>query len=105
MFRNLIKSFHQLASTGKNMKVLKTSEDCAIKVASKLLGEEGIIISIPTDTIYGLACNANDHNAIKRLYEIKGRNEEKPVAICVSDYGDLKHWGTCSFIIISHLFN
>lgn len=90
LFRNLI---HQLASNRRvDMKVLKTSEGSAVKVAAQLL-REGKVIGIPTDTIYGLACSANDENAIKRLYEIKGRNEEKPVAICVSDYKDLKHWG------------
>lgn len=79
------------------MKVLKTSDECAIKVAAKLL-REGKVIGIPTDTIYGLACSANDQDAIKRLYEIKGRNEEKPVAICVSDYDGLKHWGQASHL-------
>lgn len=73
-------------------KILKASHEKSIAIASRML-EEGEVIGIPTDTIYGLAVSANDPKAIKRLYEIKGRNEEKPVAICVSDYADLKHWG------------
>lgn len=40
-----------------------------------------------------MSCSANNPEAIKRLYEIKGRNEEKPVAICVSDFDHLNHWG------------
>lgn len=76
----------------KNTKIMKTCESGAVKLASELL-KAGKVIALPTDTIYGLACSANDPEAIKRLYEIKGRNEEKPVAICVSDYNDLKHWG------------
>jgi tRNA threonylcarbamoyl adenosine modification protein (Sua5/YciO/YrdC/YwlC family) len=94
-FRNITKLFHQLASNSNldlKMKVLNTSDEKAVKEAAKLL-KEGKVIGIPTDTIYGLACSANDQEAIKSLYEIKGRNEEKPVAICVSDYSDLKHWG------------
>lgn len=51
------------------------------------------VIALPTDTVYGLACNANSEQAIQRLYEIKGRNEEKPVAICVADLEDFYHWG------------
>jgi len=73
-------------------KVVKTSEKGAVVLASELL-KAGQVIALPTDTIYGLACSATNHEAIRRLYEIKGRNEEKPVAVCVSDYSDLKHWG------------
>lgn len=76
----------------KTTKIMKTCEKNAVQLAAELL-KSGQVIALPTDTIYGLACSANDPEAIKRLYEIKGRNEEKPVAICVSDYADLKHWG------------
>lgn len=72
--------------------IMKTWEKGAVHLASELL-KAGHVIALPTDTIYGLACSANNPEAIKKLYEIKGRNEEKPVAICVSDYDDLKHWG------------
>lgn len=51
------------------------------------------VIALPTDTVYGLACNANSEEAIQKLYEIKGRNEEKPVAICVADLEDFYYWG------------
>lgn len=73
-------------------KIISTSNSTAVHKASSLL-KKGQVIGIPTDTIYGLACSANDPEAIKRLYEIKGRNEEKPVAICVSEFEHLRHWG------------
>lgn len=79
------------------MNVVKTSEPNSIKTASGFL-KNGSVIGIPTDTIYGLACSANDCEAIKNLYEIKGRNEEKPVAICVSDFIDLRYWGEAAHI-------
>lgn len=78
-------------------KIIKTNESSAVDVASKLL-KSGQVIGIPTDTIYGLACSANDPESIKRLYEIKGRNEEKPVAICVSDIRDLRHWSRADHV-------
>lgn len=56
------------------------------------------VIALPTDTVYGLACNANSEEAIQRLYKIKGRNEEKPVAICVADLDDFYHWGDGSHL-------
>jgi len=96
---NYLMKYHQLATTTttNNMKTLtkklvKTSDSEAVQLASELL-RAGQVVALPTDTIYGLACSANDPDAIRRLYEIKGRNEEKPVAICVSDYADLQYWG------------
>ncbi|XP_049291357.1 threonylcarbamoyl-AMP synthase [Anopheles funestus] len=55
--------------------------------------KRGEVIAIPTDTVYGLACSANNPVAIHRLYNIKGRTELKPVAICVATIDDLKLWG------------
>lgn len=48
----------------------------------------GSVIAVPTDTVYGLAASAQDHHAVQLLYEIKARDQEKPVAVCVS-----KVWG------------
>ena len=73
-------------------KVIKTSNPAAVELASELL-RSGSVIALPTDTIYGLACSANDPAAIQKLYDIKGRDESKPVAICVSDIADLRRWG------------
>lgn len=63
-----------------------------VNLAAGFLGKGGIIAT-PTDTIYGLAAVANNSEAVKRIYEIKGRNFSKPVAICVSDVQDLYNWG------------
>jgi len=45
----------------------------------------GQIIVLPTDTIYGLSCLANDPRAIKKIYHLKKRAANKPVLILVSD--------------------
>lgn len=45
----------------------------------------GGVIALPTDTIYGIAASVNSQQGIERLYEIKGRQRSKPIAICVSD--------------------
>lgn len=72
--------------------VIKSNDKNAIRQAANLL-ESGKVIALPTDTVYGLACSANDPKAIQRLYAIKGREERKPVAICVAEFDDLRHWG------------
>ena len=51
--------------------------------------KNGNVIALPTDTIYGVAALAQSTEAVKKLYEIKKRHEEKPVAICVGNVKDV----------------
>ncbi|XP_055065558.2 threonylcarbamoyl-AMP synthase [Misgurnus anguillicaudatus] len=51
--------------------------------------KSGLVVAVPTDTIYGLACMAQNSEAIRRVYDIKGRNGDKPLAICVGDVQDI----------------
>lgn len=53
----------------------------------------GNVIALPTDTIYGVAALAQSTKAVNKLYEIKKRHEEKPVAICVGRLEDVHKWG------------
>lgn len=49
----------------------------------------GQVVAVPTDTIYGLACVAQNSAAVSRVYDIKGRNGDKPLAICVGEIQDI----------------
>lgn len=69
----------------------------ALKLAEQCL-HLGQVIALPTDTVYGLACDANNEEAIQRLYEIKGRDEHKPVAICVNNIAALRRYGQASHL-------
>ncbi|KAM9352831.1 threonylcarbamoyl-AMP synthase [Symphorus nematophorus] len=51
--------------------------------------KEGHVVAVPTDTIYGLACLAQNSAAIRQTYDIKGRNGQKPLAICVGEIQDI----------------
>ena len=48
----------------------------------------GKIIAIPTETVYGLAASALQPEAVKRLWEFKGRDSNKPFAIAVKSLED-----------------
>ena len=48
----------------------------------------GKIIAIPTETVYGLAASALQPEAVKRLWELKGRDSGKPFAIAVKSLED-----------------
>ena len=53
----------------------------------------GGVIAVPTDTIYGLAALVQNAGAVQKLYDIKGRDDAKPIAICVAEVADLGVWG------------
>lgn len=53
---------------------------------------KGAVIAVPTDTIYGLACDAHSDDAVKQLYQIKKRPATNPLAICVADISDIYKW-------------
>lgn len=46
--------------------------------------DEDKLICVPTDTIYGLCCNAFSKAARENLIKIKGRDENKPISIVFS---------------------
>lgn len=76
---------------------IKTLSQNMIQQAANLL-ESGQVIALPTDTVYGLACSANNRAAIQKLYDIKGRDCTKPVAICVPEIEDVLHWGVADHL-------
>lgn len=43
--------------------------------------EDGGVAVFPADTVYGLCCDPENMQAIKRLYELKGRPAERPAAV------------------------
>lgn len=46
--------------------------------------KRGEIVGVPTDTVYGIAVDLYDEAALDRLYELKGRDDGKPIAILVA---------------------
>jgi L-threonylcarbamoyladenylate synthase len=49
----------------------------------------GRLVAFPTDTVYGLGADPFSDSAITALYAAKGRHEEKPLALLLSDAGDV----------------
>ena len=47
-----------------------TTEDIAL--AAKIINDGGIV-AMPTETVYGLAANALDGNAVSKIFKAKGR--------------------------------
>lgn len=56
-----------------------------LKKAMDVLTQGGLIV-YPTDTAYGLGANALNEDAIKKMYDIKGRDFSKPTHVVVKDW-------------------
>ena len=52
-----------------------------LQQAVTCLKTPGSVILVPTETVYGLVCDWEDDMARKRIYELKGRSENKPLAM------------------------
>ena len=55
-----------------------------IKRQAKLLSE-GKTVIFPTETVYGLGANALDEDAVKKIYEAKGRPSDNPLIVHIYD--------------------
>lgn len=62
-----------------------------IKKAVKLL-KQGQLVAIPTETVYGLAADANNPKAIKKIFQLKGRPINHPLILHISSIKELSDW-------------
>lgn len=71
------------------MKVIKSGDKAAPAEAARVLKNGGILV-YPTETLYGIGCNAFDEKAIERIYSIKGRSFNKPLIVLLKDFRQLE---------------
>ena len=66
-------------------KIRKIDGD-SLSVAKKII-DDGGLVAFPTETVYGLGANAFDGEAVKNIYEVKGRPQDNPLIVHVhKDY-------------------
>ena len=67
------------------METLKLKDHKAgLEKAAELLKNSGVV-AIPTETVYGLAANAFDENAVSKIFTAKGRPQDNPLIVHISD--------------------
>lgn len=67
--------------------IVSANDRPTVGYAAKLLSE-GKIVCYPTDTVYGIGAAASNDEAIRRLYEIKGRAFDKAVPLLIAEPED-----------------
>ena len=73
------------------MKKKIKNENIEIETAITFL-KKGKLILYPTDTVWGIGCDATSSKAIENLYNLKKRDEGKAMICLISDYQMLKSY-------------
>jgi len=63
----------------------------AIRDAALAL-KAGHLVAFPTETVYGLGADARNPEAVKRIYEVKGRPSDHPLIVHISSLNQLDKW-------------
>ena len=53
---------------------------------------EGRLAAFPTETVYGLGADAENPQAVARIYAAKGRPANHPVIVHIAPEGDVDYW-------------
>ena len=62
-----------------------TTDYSKLKVAGEIIKDGGLVL-FPTETVYGLGANGLDENAVKKIYKAKGRAQDNPLILHVSNF-------------------
>ena len=54
--------------------------------------DAGHLIAFPTETVYGLGADATNPDAVKRIYEVKGRPADHPLIVHISAIDQMAQW-------------
>ena len=63
-----------------------------IEKAVDILKNGGLIV-YPTETCYGIGCDALNENAVEKVYRVKKREKKKPISIIVSSLEMMRKYG------------
>lgn len=54
----------------------------------------GGLVAVPTETVYGLAADADNADALARIFEVKGRPTDHPLIVHIESGDDLSSWAS-----------
>lgn len=71
--------------------LLLNSSEPQLEIAAKMI-REGKIVGIPTETVYGLGADASDEEAVRMIFEAKGRPADNPLIVHLADFSDAERY-------------
>ncbi len=66
-------------------------EHAAIEHGLAILRSGGLV-AIPTETVYGLAADASNEQAVRRIFAVKGRPVDHPLIVHIADAASMTEW-------------
>ena len=73
----------------KNTLLIDSNDDEAVKDAAEHLWN-GEVVGFPTETVYGLGCDARSGEAVRKVFEAKGRPADNPLICHIADKEQIK---------------
>lgn len=74
----------------KQIRIMSTYDNpLGLKEVAEILNNGGIV-GIPTETVYGLAANAYDMSAVAKIFEAKGRPQDNPLIVHIANMSELE---------------
>lgn len=72
------------------MKILKNDGEGITEAAEML--KNGEVVAIPTETVYGLAADALDPEAVAKIFKAKGRPSDNPLIVHIAEINELERY-------------
>lgn len=74
------------------MSKICTINEESLQFAAQIINAGGVIV-VPTDTVYGVACDPFNEDAVAKIYQLKRRPRTKALQILMSSVSDLEKLG------------
>ena len=71
--------------------VLLSDSATGLEKAAEFI-KNGEIVGIPTETVYGLGADASNEDAVRRVFEAKGRPADNPLIVHLADFSQAENY-------------
>ena len=68
--------------------IVEKIDEKSLSALGQIIKNDGIV-AFPTETVYGLGTSAYSENAVKKIYEAKGRPSDNPLIVHLADSADI----------------
>lgn len=80
-----------MSPTKEQIQKNRAQQEADIVQCIKVLSAGGLIL-YPTDTVWGIGCDATNADAVKRVYELKQRDDSKALIVLIDSAERLDHY-------------
>jgi L-threonylcarbamoyladenylate synthase len=80
-----------MSSKKEEIQRKRAQQDADITQCLKVLSDGGLIL-YPTDTVWGIGCDATNAEAVKRVYQLKQRDDRKALIVLIDSADNLDHY-------------